>query len=137
MDPQFPTTHVYLAMAYAGRGEFDKALAAAKRGVELDPEDLFTTGTLGYVYGKAGKTHEARQVLERLRETTRHRRVSAYHFAFVQLGLGNRELALDYLWKAYEERFYILPAINIMPEFASLRTEPRYRELLRLMGVPH
>jgi tetratricopeptide (TPR) repeat protein len=137
MDPQFPTTHVYLAMAYAGRGEFDKALAAAKRSVELDPEDLFTTGTLGYVYGKAGKTHEARQVLERLRETTRHRRVSAYHFAFVQLGLGNRELALDHLWKAYEERFYFLPAINVMPEFASLRTEPRFRELLRLMGVPH
>ena len=55
MDPQFPTTHMYLAMAYAGKGEFDNALAAAKRSVELDPEDLFTTGTLGYVYGKAGK----------------------------------------------------------------------------------
>jgi TolB-like protein/DNA-binding winged helix-turn-helix (wHTH) protein/Tfp pilus assembly protein PilF len=137
MDPQFPTTHMYLAMAYAGKGEFDNALAAAKRSVELDPEDLFTTGTLGYVYGKAGKTREARQILERLHETARHRRVSAYHFAFVQIGLGNRELALDYLWKAYEERFYILPVMNVTPEFAPLRTETRYQELLRLMGVPH
>jgi len=137
MDPQFPATHIYLAMAYAGRGDFDNALAAAKRSVELDREDLFTIGTLGYVYGKAGKTREARQVLERLRETARHRRVSAYHFALVQLGLGNRELALDYIWQAYDERFYMLPLINVTPEFAPLRTEPRYRELLRLMGVPH
>ena len=115
----------------------DNALAAAKRSVELDPEDLFTTGTLGYIYGKAGKTREARRILEGLHETARHRRVSAYHFAFVQIGLGNRELALDYLWKAYEERFYILPVINVTPEFAPLRTETRYRDLLRLMGVPH
>ena len=137
MDPQFPTTHMYLALAYAGRGEFDSALAAAKRSVELDSEDLFTVGTLGYVYGKAGKTRDAQQILERLREAARHRSVSAYHFAFVQLGLGNRELALDYLWKAYEERFYYLPVINVTPEFAPLRTDLRYRDLLRLMGVPH
>jgi TolB-like protein/DNA-binding winged helix-turn-helix (wHTH) protein/Tfp pilus assembly protein PilF len=136
-DLQFPPTYLYLAMAYAGRGEFDNALAAAKKSVELDPEDLFTIGTLGYVYGKAGKTREARQILERLREAARHTRVSAYHLAFVQLGLGDRKRALDYLWKAYEERFYLLPLINVTPEFAPLRAEPRYRELLRMMGVPH
>jgi tetratricopeptide (TPR) repeat protein len=137
MDPKSPVTHMYLAMAFAGRGEFDSALADAKKSVELDPEDLFTLSTLGYVYGKAGNTSEARQILDGLRETSRHRPVSAYHFAFIELGLGNRERALDYLWKAYEERFYILPAINVTPEFASLRSEPRYRELLRSMGVPH
>jgi tetratricopeptide (TPR) repeat protein len=137
MDPQFPTTHIYLAMAYAGKGDFENALASARRSVELDPEDLFTIGTLGYVYGKAGKTREARQILERLREITRHRPVSAYHFAFVELGLGNSDLSLDYLWKAYEERFYYLSVINVTPEFASLRTQPRFRDLLRLMGVPH
>jgi TolB-like protein/Tfp pilus assembly protein PilF len=137
MDPRFPTTHMYLAMAYAGREEFDNALAAAKRSVELDPENLFTIGTLGYVYGKAGQTSEAQEILERLRGTARDRRVSAFHFAFVELGLGNREMVLDYLWKAFEERFYILPLINVIPEFAPLRPEPRYRELLRMMGVPH
>jgi len=95
MDPQFAATHLYLALAYAGKGEFDHAIAAAKRSVELDPGNQFMTSTLGYVYARAGRVREAQQVLRRLSETSRQSRVSALHFALVQIGLGYRQPAME------------------------------------------
>ena len=101
MDPAIPDhTHVYLCAGVIRReGEFDNALAAAKRSVELDPEDLFTTGTLGYVYGKAGKTRggavDPRTTARDLTCAQRASLPTTLHS--FKLGLDNRELALDYL----------------------------------------
>ena len=54
----------------------------------------------------------------------------------VYIGLGDRKSALDWLEKAYEERSYYVAYIKVSPIFDSLRSEPRFHEVLRKVFLP-
>ena len=87
--------------------------------------------SLGHTYAVAGKTGEARRVLAELRAAAAERYVPAYWFALVHAGLGEREQALRYLERAFEERSTILAYLHIDPRLAPLRSEPRFVALAR------
>jgi len=61
--------------------------------------------------------------------------VSPYAFALVYTGMGNKDQAFAWLGRAYEERAGTLPFLKIKPEFASLRSNPRFHKLLSRMGL--
>jgi len=137
MDPQYASTHLNLALVYAGKRDFTGAIAAAKKSFELDPENPFMVSTLAYVYAKAGQTREAHRVLAQLTAMAQTKPVSSFHFGMVYLGLEDLRRSMEYFMKAYDERFYILAVLNIMPDFDPLRADPRFGELVRRMGLPH
>jgi len=135
MDPQYATTHLYLALPYAAKRDYDRAIASAQKSFELDSENPFNLSTLAYVYGQAGKLGAARQTLERLTGMSRRQPVSAFHFGLAYLGMGDHERAINSFLKAYEERFYVLILMKTMPAFDPLRADPRFQELLSRMGI--
>jgi serine/threonine-protein kinase len=82
-----------------------------------------------------GRVAEARQVLRELEEMSRERYVSPYHVAYVHTGLGQEDLAMDLLERAYEERTGNIYGVKGAFLFASLRGHPRFTALLRKMNL--
>jgi hypothetical protein len=93
-------------------------------------------GNLGKVYGLAGRTAEARQLLEQLRAHRRSTYVPACAFLFVHGGLGERDEALEWMERGIEEHDPILmTSLKMSPSFDPLRSHPTYQALLRKMNL--
>ena len=136
MDTAYPATYLNLALTYAANQQFDAAIEAARKSVQLDGENPFMLSTLSYVNGRAGKTAEARRALQQLNDMGKKRPVSAFYRGFALLGLGDFDQAMNSFSKAYDERFYALAFVKVLPEFEPLRTDPRLKELVHRMLLP-
>jgi Flp pilus assembly protein TadD len=106
-----------------------------EQAVALASDNTLYLAQLGQAYARVGRTDEARDILRRLQELSRVRYVSPYHMAYVLTGLGEDEQALDWLERAYEERTGGVFGIKGSFLFASLRSHPRFRALLRKMNL--
>ena len=84
----------------------------------------------------AGEAGEARALLEELRQSEGRRYVPPYGLALVHTGLGEKEEALRYLWKAFELREPNLLWLGVHPRFDPLRSDAGFEELLRRVGAP-
>jgi hypothetical protein len=91
---------------------------------------------LGHVYSRSGQLDKARGVLARLDDLAVRRPVSHFSKALVHAGLGETELALACLEKAYEESTPFLYFLKTYPWFENLRKEPRFKELVLRVGLP-
>jgi eukaryotic-like serine/threonine-protein kinase len=90
--------------------------------------------SLGHVYGVAGRTAEARAILDTLHAESARRYVPAYWFALVHAGLGERDEAAQWLERAYQERSTILAYVRIDPRLQTLRDHPRFIALVQHLG---
>jgi TolB-like protein/DNA-binding winged helix-turn-helix (wHTH) protein/Flp pilus assembly protein TadD len=127
LEPTFGQAHSYLGLAYLMSGTIDEAIAE----FQLAARD----GSLGHAYASAGRTAEARAVLEELRDASRQRYVSPYEFALVLVGLGDRNAALDWLERGLDTRAVKLSMVKVDPRFTLLHQEPRFRALLSRMKL--
>jgi serine/threonine-protein kinase len=134
-DPGFPRSHSALAWAYLKLGLPDKGLAELEKAVSLAPADTMLLAQLGQAYATVGRVEQAREVLRQLEELSRQRYVSPYHMAYIHTGFGDRERAIDYLERAYEERAGGVWGIKTSFLFTSLRSHPRFIALLKKMNL--
>jgi serine/threonine-protein kinase len=135
MDPNFFLSHIGLGINYAVLRRLPEAVAAMDKAMALENQP-FVIGNAGYAYGLAGKTGEARKLLDELKQRARQRYVSSQFMAQIHLGLGEKDLALQWLEKAFEERSIIMPWLKLDPMFDPLRKDPRFVELVRKVGFP-
>ena len=91
---------------------------------------------LGYAYGMSGNKREAQKVLDQLIEVSKQRYVSPYDLAVVHMGLGEKDQALEALRRAYKERSPHLVLLKVEPIFDSLRSDLRFTQLLKDIGLP-
>ena len=82
------------------------------------------------------KKAEALKILDRLQEQSKHRFVEPFAMAWVYVGLGDKEQALQLLEKAYENREDAMLWLNTDPKLEDLRSEPKFRELVGRVGLP-
>ena len=130
MDANFARAHQYLGRAYEGKMMFQEALAASQRAWQLDNTPR-TLAFLGYAYARAGKRGAAQKAIDELKEQSKRKYVSPYWIAIVYTGLDEREAALEWLNKLYEERSAFLIFLKVEPIFDSLRNDPRFQDLLK------
>jgi hypothetical protein len=88
------------------------------------------------VYGLAGRKGETQKIIGELKERSRHHYVFPSVFAYAYLGLGDKDQALTYLERAYEEQDPALFWLKMSPIFDPLRSEPRFQALLRRVNFP-
>jgi serine/threonine-protein kinase len=88
------------------------------------------------VYGLAGKKGEALKLIDELKERSRHHYLPAGLFAEPYLGLGEKDQALTWLERAYEEHDQGMVDINAYPGLDALRSDPRFQALVRRMNFP-
>jgi len=93
-------------------------------------------GLRAWVFGRAGQRDSALAMRQGLEERARHRLVSPWQFVLANLGVDDRERALDYLERAHRERWREMAWLNVFPYFAPLRDHPRFQALLARMRFP-
>ena len=120
-----------LALVAEQQGRPDEAIALLE---PISATSLNRKSSLGHAYGIAGRTAQARSVLDTLRARAARSYVPSYYFALVHAGLGERDPALQYLERAYQERSTVLAYLLIDPRLAPLRDHPRFVALVRRMG---
>jgi serine/threonine-protein kinase len=136
LDPTFFFPYWFLSVAYRLHGRLGQSVAAAEKANELSGGNALTLGALGSAYGLAGRTAEARQLLEELTERRRLTYVSASAFAFVLGGLGEPDGSLEWITRGIEEHDPILvTSFKISPSFDPLRSHPAFLALLRKMNL--
>ena len=128
-----------LVETYKEKGMYPEALVVYERWAAADPSesrDPYSLAVLASIYGLQGRNDEAAQLIEELKETARHRYVSGFLFAEAYIGLGQRDQAITWLERAYEEHDQWMVFANSYPGLDPLRSEPRFQALMRRMHFP-
>ena len=129
LDPGFYYARFNLGEALAAKRTFDEAISEYQKARALN-DDPFVLGLLGHAYASSGNKPEALKILEQLKELSRQRYVSAYSFAVVYLGLGDKEEALRWLEQSYQDRAGAdIGWIRVDPLLDPLRGDPRFEAL--------
>jgi len=137
LDPKFLLSRLDLGEVYAVTGRLEEAVQEFGRAVDDSEDNPYAVGYWGYACGLAGYRTEADRALLKLKELAQHRYVPPLANAFVLLGLGQRDEVFKWLDRAYEERDCRRFAYFLVdPIFDPLRSDPRFGELLRRVGLP-
>jgi len=134
-DPEFSLPYMWLSGNFLAKKMWGEAIAAAQKFVELSAESVIGLAFLGMAYGSAGMKDEALKILERLDKLPKDRYVGSLSRAMVWTGLGEKNKALENLEKAYEDRDSSLAFLKVWPIYDSLRSEPRFKDLLKKMKL--
>ena len=135
LDPGYPTVREQLGWAYLKQRRYQEATVEFQRAVELSGRASLHLSSLGYCYAFTGKRAEALAILKELEEKYAERKAIAKDLAGVYAGLGNKDQAFAWLEKSFEQRSGELPYITTHFHFDDLRSDPRYANLLRRMGL--
>jgi serine/threonine-protein kinase len=134
MDQNNYQAHWFLGQTYASSGRLTEALAASEKAVAISR----TPGALGFLgmnYGLAGRKDDANRILNELLELEKRRYVTPPALANCYIGLGNKDQAFYWLEKAFQERSNYMAYLKVFPGDDTLRSDPRFDDLLRRMGL--
>jgi len=137
VDQNFPAAHNFLPAAYEQKGMYSEAITEFKKAIPLTGKGEWTLSKagLGHVYAVTGKKSEARTLLDELKRASARKYVPANSIALIYAGLGEQDQAFAWLDKAYEQRAFQMQWIKIDPRWDSLRSDPRFPDLMRRIGL--
>jgi serine/threonine protein kinase/TolB-like protein/Tfp pilus assembly protein PilF len=129
LAPNWPRIHALLSNCYAERGMWNEAV-----------QEMVSIGAPGFVprirmLAATGKRDEAFRIIAEMKEQSKQQYVSPLAFANVYATLGEKEQAFEYLEKAYAERFPFLRGVKVGRPWDSLRSDPRFTDLLKRIGL--
>jgi TolB-like protein/DNA-binding winged helix-turn-helix (wHTH) protein len=133
MDPSFAMAHYQLAQALVQTHQYSAAATELQESLELSRGNPICTALLGYLYAISGNEKEARKRLTQLENGASHGPSNAANIALIYAGLNEKDEAFAWLEKAYEARFN--PAVLLRPAFDVLRSDSRFQNLLRRLGL--
>jgi TolB-like protein/DNA-binding winged helix-turn-helix (wHTH) protein len=165
LDPPSRYTNVHLGWIYMMARRYDDAIDRCKKTLELDPNQEFarttlrwsytlkgmypeafaeyerpggpiTDGPMGYLYAVMGKRGEALKMIESMKSLSTKGYVDPYDMALPYAGLGDKDQAMKWLTKAFDERSAEMPQLKVEPFFDGLRSDPRFHDLVRRMNFP-
>ncbi|MGB7621942.1 MAG: protein kinase [Terriglobia bacterium] len=134
-NPNFAYAHRALGWAYGSKGMYPEAIAETRLSIELDHASV-GKGYLGLWLAKSGKRDEAVKLLGELKQEATRGYVQSYTFALIYIGLGDKEEALNWLEKQMAGRSETANQYAVVPELDVLRSEPRFKEMLKRMNLP-
>jgi TolB-like protein len=136
LDTSFHMAHGQLGLVYARKRMFGEAVSAFQEAIALSRGNPAYLAAMGHAYGQAGMRREAVEALEKLHEISTQRFVSSYFMGLVYLGLEERGEAFRFLEAACAERYLWLVYLNVDPAFDALRSDRRFQDLVRRVGLP-
>lgn len=133
MDPHYYPARFCLGMIRLRQGRLAEAVAEFQKARHAEEDSSFALGFIGYAHAVAGRREEAEQVLQIL-STSSAVYVSPYSVALINVGLGERERALEWLEKLYEGRDEWTLWLRVAPELEGLRADARFVDLMQRIG---
>jgi tetratricopeptide (TPR) repeat protein len=134
IDPNFGRAHYWRGLSYEHRPRHADAIREFEQLSAQAPMSLHIAA-LGHAYAVAGQRGKAEQVLRDLYALADTSYVSPFDFATLYAGLGDRAQTLAWLEKAYTRRVPYLILLAVDPQFDAFRDDPRFRDLVRRIGL--
>jgi len=137
MESRFAAAHYFLGWAYEQKAMYEETISHLETAMVLSERSPDTLAALGHAYGVFDKKAKAQKLLKELRELSGRRFVSAYDFAILYAGLGEKDQAFEWLERAYEERsFSLVMSLKAEPRLDNLQSDPRFQDLVRRVDLP-
>ncbi len=134
MDPNFAVGRYELGQALVQKYMYDEAIAEFQRAIELSGHSGAFDSNLAHVYAVSGRKEEAIKILKDLEARDDQNPSIGADIALIYVGLGDQDQAMIWLNKAYEARFKA--SILLRPAFDPLRSNARFKDLRRRIGLP-
>jgi serine/threonine-protein kinase len=135
MNPVAEESYRVLGLILTYAGEHEEAERVLREAMDLEDVATYTNVTLALALARAGKPDHARETLATLEARRKDEYVSPVELATLYIALGDNERAIDWAEKAYEERRGWMAYLNVHPLMDPLRAEPRFKVLVRKMGL--
>ena len=134
-NPNKYSTHLFLGLSLEQKHLYREAITELQKAVELSNEKAWVF-FVAHAKASSGDQIGARKILQDMELLSHHTYVSPWWFAMVYPDLGEQDLAFFWLEKAYNGREHDLVFSNVWPMFDMLRPDPRYKDLLKRIGLP-
>ena len=128
--------HWGLGHYHRQKGDYEEAIRAFEKTVAVGGGHTLPITDLGYTYAIAGRPAEALDMLDRLKTMAKKNYVSPYNMATIYVGLGEIDQAFTWLEKAFETRSRSMVWLKVAREYDGVRSDPRFKSLLRRVGLP-
>ena len=136
MDARFAISYQVLGEVYLSKGMYREALLALEQFSALSRSSATSRALLAYSHARLGEHSAALRIIEELTAASKHSLVPALLFALIYAALDDQDQAFSWLEKAYEERFYRLAYLKVDALWDPLRSDSRFADLLRRVGIP-
>ncbi len=133
LDPNFWLAHLFASRAYIQKRMYAEAIAEARKARELS-DNGHPSALLAYALARSGKQTEARGLLEELLKLSSERYFPSYNIAVVYDGLDERDKTFAWLERAFKDRDARMLTLKVDPIWNNLRSDPRFRDLIRRVG---
>lgn len=135
VEPRHFLTHFVVGLITREVGQFPEAIAAHRRSVELSGGSPLMLGWLGLALAQGGERAEARAILERMKAMPPQVYVPPTGQAWIHLGLGEIDAFFEWMIRAIDARDHMITPVQTYPFLDSIRSDPRYEDLLRRMKL--
>ena len=135
LDPQFASAHTRLGMTYLAMRNYQGALSEFDIAQKMNQPDAYEMGMVAYAEAQSGNAKSARAILDKLLAQSQTQYVPALSIALVYTALGDRERAVEWLNRSYQDRSTHMIYAKVDPLFDPLRTETRFQSVLQQMGL--
>ncbi|MGD0469695.1 MAG: tetratricopeptide repeat protein [Terriglobales bacterium] len=136
LDPNFAAAHLILGESYVQQGKHKEGLDELQKAADLSGDSPLYMAQVGVSLGLAGEKKEALHVIRELQDISGKRYVSPYGVAQIYATLNDKEQTYKWLETAYRDRAVWMSYLAVDPVFDSIRSEERFRDLLRRVGLP-
>ncbi|PYX74115.1 MAG: hypothetical protein DMG78_07450 [Acidobacteria bacterium] len=136
MEANFAISYMVLGEVCLAKGMYREGLSALEKYSALSQRSATSLAFLGYSHARLGERNEALRMIEELKAASQQSLARALFVALVYAGLEDKDQAFIWLEKAYEERFNRLAYLKVEALWDPLRSDSRFADLLRRVGIP-
>jgi TolB-like protein len=135
LDAEYFMLHFIAGRAYMRLNEHARAIAHLKQARTETGEMPLMDAALGLAYAVSGKKAETLKLAEAFKSAARKRYIPPTYFGMLFAGLGDKDKAMMWLEKGYEDRADGLTWLNVEPMLDEVRSDPRFQNLIRRIGL--
>jgi len=135
VDPDYAEAHFGLGMTLTSQKQYEEADRELTIAKQLSGDRPAVIALLGVNLAEWGKKERALAIIRQFDEMSRKGEISTYYSGLVYAGLGDIDSAMVCMEQAYRDREGLLVYGNVEPDFKALRSDPRFRALMKKMGL--
>ena len=136
MDENFAQAYPWRGLILEQQGKYAEAIAAFQKAINLFPGgSSVAKAELAHAYAVSGDREAAQKIIAELQELAKTKYVSSFQIAAIYAGLGEKDEVFAWLEKAFAERSDGLVNLNAEQRFDNLRSDPRFTDLARRVGL--